>query len=400
MLRSCVMIVYHTKSEPCEDLHSYLSEHTNSVSVLTRHTYPGVLGPDTWMLKQIGSFESEGYKAIALSSVTEGTRWRLNNIPGAKEPVAVGVCNMPVRKVNGNNVTPVMSQAGHNLLRRGLNLRSGDVYIATGPRAGGGFIQQAALVLRANGVADNVDMNKPFFLEMSIGRGRNDITSIDMMPFEDRVFKAMGAVPSSFPCRPFDATTIVPPGVKLIHCVRDPRAMCISLFDFISRVSNTNGRILDWDEFVAGFMDGKAVFTGPNWISQELEWWHYAKTRPNEVLWLCYEEAFRDPEKMVRRISTFLGLEGDESVIESTVAALAWPEAKRRWGKALGTLLSAHKEHAGRIEVWLERYSATQLQRFQNEFIDPAIASGMLHSFAPPPQELREMVVQLNENEL
>ena len=362
----------------------------------------GATGPDTWRLGNINSFATDdkkeenkesSYKAIALSAVTEGIRWRLNDIPGAKEPVTVGVCNQPCRRVNGMNVPPHMSQAGHNLLRRELTLRNGDVFIASGPRAGATFIQQAALVLRASGVADNVDMNKPFFLEASVGRGRNDIASIDMMPFEDRVFKTMGALPSLFPCRPYNDTTIVPPGAKIIHCVRDPRAMCVSHFDvnlanFQRFSSGNDGNVFNWDEFVAGFIDGKVNFTGPTWIVQELEWWEYAKTRPDEVLWLCFEESMRDPESMIRKVSTFLGLENNESDIDSTVAALAWPTAKRRWGKSLGILLGDEIEHSGRTKLWLERYSAAQLQRFQSECIDPAIASGMPNSFAPSIHEL------------
>ncbi|KAM0915289.1 hypothetical protein ACQ4PT_010950 [Festuca glaucescens] len=108
-------------------------------------------------------------------------------------------------------------------------------------------------------------------------------------------------------------------GCRIVYLCRDPKDTLVSLVHFenslaedfnLSKVSMHNA----FSMFCEGFS-----FYGPFW-DHCLEYWEQSVARPNNVLFLKYEEVKADPVQVVRKLATFLNIPLTEEEESSGVA--------------------------------------------------------------------------------
>ncbi|TKW20780.1 hypothetical protein SEVIR_4G111200v4 [Setaria viridis] len=107
-------------------------------------------------------------------------------------------------------------------------------------------------------------------------------------------------------------------GCRVVYICREPKDMAVSLWHYFRRVHPglTLGDIVD------GACDGTTP-GGPFW-DHILGYWRASAARPENLLFLRYEDLLRDPSENVRRLARFVGLpfsaaEEDAGVVRGIV---------------------------------------------------------------------------------
>ena len=384
-------------------------------------------GPDSWVaishLEALGHLAGSTEKTVHLAASTEGLNWRMVQSLGDQEPVfndqAMGIRYRTITLSEGHSVRAMPffhSQAAWEELRHGFSTQPGDIF-STGYLSSGNLLCQcAALTLLAGGDASAVDLNVDgglkagnlLFLELAISRGQigaqppphHDIPlapllvpadarvasaaadphKIDQLPPASRVFKSH-MPPRGLPCRLAADGVGLPAGLKIVHPVRDPRDVCVAAFEFLKLDGSGSGSgdvDMKWDQWVEGFISGKAPWGG--WLQQNKEWWDASRQQPEQVLWTTFEDCVANPTQEVRRIADFLGLQLPPERLEATARAITIGEMEKRYTPEHPGLL---KERRTTGEA-REHFSAAQLEQFDEHVIQPALDCGMRLRLSSP----------------
>lgn len=93
-------------------------------------------------------------------------------------------------------------------------------------------------------------------------------------------------------------------GCRIVYLCREPKDAFVSRWHFENKIVKGSNIELDkaFDMFCEGFSP-----SGPFW-NHCLEYWKESLARPNEVLFLKYEELKSHPEQVVRQLAEFLGV--------------------------------------------------------------------------------------------
>jgi hypothetical protein len=194
---------------------------------------------------------------------------------------------------------------------RGLALRTrpDDVIISTFPKCGTTWLQQIVHGLRTGGSMDFDEITEVVpWLELAHDMG---VDPEAPQVAEPRVFKSHLA---------FDE---VPRGARYVNAIRDPGDVLVSMYRFFEGWRFEPGSIS---------LDGFALdyFVHRDYWSHVLSWWR-ARQR-DDVLLLCYEDMLADHAGTVRRIASFIGVDGGEDLLATAVgqSTLAFMKAHER----------------------------------------------------------------------
>jgi len=336
---------------------------------------------------------------VYLTQATEGVLWRLAHQLGDTEPLLPDTeLGVRYRLVQGLRAAPWhVTQATWSHLRDGFGARPDDVWVTGYQCAGNALVQFLVRVLLHGGDADAATA-APYAcgvtstLEADVAVGKVTLDYLDALPTASRVFTTH-QVPGNLPCRvPSDwaqlhkdgsrsgweaarellenSGRLLPPGVRVIHVVRDPRDSCVSLFHQI--IAGDDG-CRQWDVWADAYAEGTHMAWG-GWLAQNSAWWQAHTRHPEQVLWISFEEIKQDAEAAVRRVAAFLELTPTEEAVGATAKAVDFEVMKR--------LLHTHtKLRAGRSSYLggrqLSAFSRKMLRAFQTKIIDPARARGM-----------------------
>ena len=154
------------------------------------------------------------------------------------------------RLVNGLRAAPwYITQGTWSHLRRGFRARPDDVWVTGHQCAGNALVQFLVRVLLHGGdgkaaTAAPYACGVTSLLESDVASGKVGLEYLDQLPAVSRVFTTH-QMPHSLPCCPPEGWSqqhesmeqmqerhgvLLPPGVRAIHVVRDPRDSCVSLF--------------------------------------------------------------------------------------------------------------------------------------------------------------------------
>ena len=278
------------------------------------------------------------------------------------------------RKVRGVRATPeYVTQGCWNYLRQGLSVREGDVWVSGYPSSGASLVQVMVRTLLHGGDTDAAVSGKYASgitspLEMDVALSKIDLQYLDALPPASRVFSSHHT-PINLPCKgvPTDGG-LLPPGIKVVHIVRDPRDCCVSMFH-LSHLK------CDWNIWVDAFIEGVRV-PWAGWLQQNAAWWEAYQRQPEQVLWLSFEECKVEPEKAIERVASFLGLVATDEVVAKTAKALEFKEMKR-W-------LQRHPKLRKGQSCQLSSFTPDQLEMFETVLIQPAREVGIEFQTALP----------------
>ncbi|XP_047051241.1 cytosolic sulfotransferase 18-like [Lolium rigidum] len=105
-------------------------------------------------------------------------------------------------------------------------------------------------------------------------------------------------------------------GRRIVYLCRDPKDTLVSRLHYENRV--VKGCNLSMENAFSMFCEGFSPY-GPFW-DHCLEYWKESLARPNNVLFLKYEEIMSDPVQAVRTLAKFLGVPLTEEEESSGVA--------------------------------------------------------------------------------
>jgi hypothetical protein len=88
--------------------------------------------------------------------------------------------------------------------------------------------------------------------------------------------------------------------MQVVYLSRDPKDCFVSLWHFMNMLT-----LMDIDEALGMFCDGVSLF-GPFW-DHVLSYWRWHLERPDQVLFLTYEELTADTLGQLRRLTEFIG---------------------------------------------------------------------------------------------
>ncbi|CAI0437813.1 unnamed protein product [Linum tenue] len=97
-------------------------------------------------------------------------------------------------------------------------------------------------------------------------------------------------------------------GCKFVYVARNPKDTLVSRWHFLSKNFRADAACpFTLERAVETFCSGAMVW-GP-FYEHVLGYWEESKKRPDEVLFLKYEDLCRNPEEQVRKLASFLGRE-------------------------------------------------------------------------------------------
>ena len=338
-------------------------------------------GPDAWLCTENTSVACERHKILLLNEAEEGMTWRLANAMGANEPLKRDAgTGLHVRPMGGRLIPYQFGCEGAlSMLRERFEPKPGDIYVYFKPRTGAGMTQQALHTLLGFGDPQNAvaGASEPLLLEAALTRGRSDIFSADKIEKHLRVFKTT-MPPSLFPCVPGE-DFFLPAGVKVVVPIRDPRDAVWGFFNFYAACFEEFRKDCTFEACCEAMLfNNPQKWAWGNWLEDFLEFWKEAQRRPDQVMFISWEELVEDTEATVRKLANFIGLDDlDDMAIESTVASLDFAESKRLMGGELGS--AWHRQ--GRVGDHVGHFTPEMLDRVERELLEPARKAGM---YLPP----------------
>ena len=357
------------------------------------------LGPDSWILVLTPS--ADAYNGVIttipvmLNQQTEGILWRLAHSLGDHDERILPdnlttKLNMRHRKVRDITAVPYyVTQAAWTELREELDVRPDDVWVTGYPCSGNSIIQLIVRTLRHGGDAAAALAKGKYAaavvscIDMDVSRNVLGIDALDRLAPEDRVFTTHH-MPENLPCGGSgESGDLLPPGIRVIHPVRNPHSCCASVFWQYTNQHGTREHQLDlaqceakgaklWlplaracataasrrsrhglgsdpvrlhpvADWVNAFISSNDMPWG-GWFEQNMAWWEAHQKHPEQVLWITFEECVEQPETAVRRVAEFLGLSPSEEVIQRTAHVITFNEMRK--------VLDFHpKLHTGQLSV-------------------------------------------------
>ncbi|CAI0471941.1 unnamed protein product [Linum tenue] len=110
---------------------------------------------------------------------------------------------------------------------------------------------------------------------------------------------------------------------KLVYLARNPKDTVVSMWHFYNQVHKATGSAgpLSVERAVESFCSGVMPW-GP-FYEHVLGYWEESKKRPDEVLFLKYEELCGEPKEQVRKLASFLG-RSFPSTTDGSVEKVLW----------------------------------------------------------------------------
>ncbi|XP_003385889.1 PREDICTED: alcohol sulfotransferase-like [Amphimedon queenslandica] len=187
-------------------------------------------------------------------------------------------------------------------LKEKLVIRSSDVFVTSYVRSGTNWIMYIVLLIANGGTPLEKDLD-------SIA------PCIDIMKLIE--VEAMESPRYMKHHYPYDHVAGGPPHqspAKYIYSYRNPRDVAVSWYLVEKQFAHKSP--LTWSKYLDDFVDGNVVYGSP--LDNIRGWWDH-KDSPN-ILMLSYERMKKDPVGAVQSISTFLGYQLSQKLIEEIAA--------------------------------------------------------------------------------
>ena len=202
-----------------------------------------------------------------------------------------------VKLMSGLSASTVIEQ------KQTVSLRSDDVFICTYPKCGTTWMQQIVKLITTNGIENGIELDvfAPWIEHMTV----EEIESMS----SPRFFKTH--LPYQLMASGGDPAKT---NAKYIYVLRNPKDAAISSYAFLRKVY-PHFSTLTWESFLDKFIEGDVIFGA--FYNHFLSWWCH-RDSPN-ILLLSYEQMKRDLSSVVTTVSSFMGYNLTDDVIQSIV---------------------------------------------------------------------------------
>ena len=275
-----------------------------------------------------------------------------------------------IEKLEGIKLMPNLTAYEVVQLREKMTIRADDVFICTYPKCGTTWMQQIVKLIANNGVEThvNVDVCVPWMELMSL-------TEIESMS-SPRFFKTH--LPYQLMAGGGDPANT---NAKYIYVLRNPKDVAVSSYHFTKK-SYSKSCSISWESFLSIFLEGDVIFGAI--YSHYLGWWLHKDA--SNILFLSYEQMKRDLSSVVTRVSSFLGYNLTDEVIQTIVKQSHFDNMKNN--------SSANKEYMnpytpgktpfmrkGVIGDWRNVFTEEQSAKMDAVITDKLRASGLVFDY-------------------
>ncbi|XP_072170394.1 sulfotransferase 1C4-like [Diadema setosum] len=254
---------------------------------------------------------------------------------------------------------------------RSFEVRPDDVWVITFPKSGTHWIIEIVALILNEGYPEKVDRTllssaaEMINMEQKFPTKKEDLANLDMSPFLDVIDKALSPRVILTHIRLNRMPRDMLKKAKAIYCVRNPKDITTSWFNFYS-VSKIVG--LKWEDNFEQFLQGKMYWgSWPAHVKEALD-----SRGEKNLLIVQYEELLRDPMTGVRKIAEHIGRPLSDEVLERVVMNSSLSEMKETYHK----LVESGRENLtrgpglnsflnkGKIGQWKTRFTVAQNEIF------------------------------------
>ena len=101
---------------------------------------------------------------------------------------------------------------------------------------------------------------------------------------------------------------------KVIYVARNPKDQAVSYYYFHSTAKYLGKKKWDWATFLDLYTTGHLVYG--SWFNHVKDWYLLARERPDQVLFVTYEELQVNLESLLQRIADFVGVQLDAGTVD------------------------------------------------------------------------------------
>lgn len=207
---------------------------------------------------------------------------------------------------------PFIPQENVMELRANFETLPTDIYVCTYPKCGTQWVLSILKCLRDGGKAIEKGFEARFFPwpeRLGLDGMRN------LKEQHPRLFK-MHAPVRLLPWKKLH------PDTKIIYCTRNPKDCVVSFHKHATQPGHygklTAGENSDYtgelNDFFELFMDGRLPFG--DYFEHTSAWRQFYLENPNQVYWLSFEDLKSHPEREIKRLARFCGMNHDSDTIK------------------------------------------------------------------------------------
>ncbi|CAN6323006.1 unnamed protein product [Urochloa humidicola] len=192
-------------------------------------------------------------------------------------------------------------------VREHFEPRSDDIILATYPKCGTTWLKALAFNIATRSRHALAAGGHPLLA----GRHPQEVVPHLEVPTPAGDLTGIGKLPSPRLLATHLPLSLLPPavatgGCRVVYLCRQPKDAFISWWYFANSMRRDSSPPIQFDDALSMFCEGVSPF-GPFW-EHYLEYWRQSMERPQQILFLRYEEIVSDPVEVVKKLAGFFAV--------------------------------------------------------------------------------------------
>ncbi len=288
------------------------------------------------------------------------------------EGIRYGEHHYKYRVLDGVMMPPYITPRRYRLSRT-IETREGDICYTSYPKSGSTWLAYILVLIVNGGEAPNHTTlrNCLHWVASSWPYPRSEEELAALPP--PRIFKshmpyrmALGGDPAANPC-------------KYVYIARNPKDVAVSYYHFERNQAWSGHYDGPWEHWLKIFCEGR-VQRG-SWFDHVLGWWRASRESSN-ILFLKYEDLYRDFDNQVRRLARFLGYEMPPEFLSKIRRKTSFEQMRRTAFSNMHEIKGLEGFfRKGRIGSWREQFTPEQSAAFDRLYARRMAGTGLDFDF-------------------